>query len=81
MDKKELGKLGEFFSDKQNIEIKKELLATIHRNTGSSTQMSDEKLDKVVKMVRYTLQLYDLSSDMNKKINQMMEEDKLNIEE
>lgn len=77
MDKKELGKLGEFFSDKQNIEIKKELLATIHRNTGSSNQMSDEKLDKVVKMVRYTLQLYDLSSDMNKKINQIIEEDNI----
>jgi hypothetical protein len=36
--------------------------------------MSEEKLDKLVKIIRYTLQLYDLSTDMSSKIKQILEE-------
>lgn len=71
MDKKELGKIAEFFTEKQNVEIKRELLSTIKARTTGVNEMSEEKLDKTVKMIRYTLQLYDLSSDMNGKIQQL----------
>lgn len=72
MNRKELGKLAEFFTDKQNSEIKKELLATIHTKTTGIEDMSEDKLDKIVKIIRYTLQLYDLSDDMSDKIRQIM---------
>lgn len=71
MDKKELGKIAEFFTEKQNVEIKRELLSTIKARTTGANDMSEETLDKTVKMIRYTLQLYDLSSDMNGKIQQL----------
>jgi len=71
MDKKDIKTLAGFFTDKQNLEIKKELLTTIHRNTTGASQMSEEKLDKVTKMIRYLLRLYDTSDDMSKQIKQM----------
>jgi hypothetical protein len=74
MIKKELGKLAEFFTDKQNIEIKRELLSAIKTKTAGVNEMSEEKLDKTVKIIRYTLQLYDLSSDMSNKIKQIEQE-------
>lgn len=73
MNKKEFGKIAEFFTDKQNIEIKRELLASIRTKTAGVEEMSEEKLDKVVKIIRYTLQLYDLSSDMTSKIKKLSE--------
>jgi len=74
MNKKEFGRLAEFFTDKQNIEIKRELLSAIQTKTAGVNEMSEEKLDKTVKIIRYTLQLYDLSSDMSNKIKQITEE-------
>jgi hypothetical protein len=74
MEKKELGKIAEFFTDKQNVEIKRELLTTIRTKTNGVGEMSEDKLDKLVKIIRYTLQLYDLSTDMNSKIKQILEE-------
>jgi hypothetical protein len=74
MIKKELGKIAEFFTDKQNIEIKRELLSAIQTKTAGADEMSEEKLDKTVKIIRYTLQLYDLSSDMSNKIKQIEQE-------
>ncbi len=71
MNKKEFGKLAEFFTDKQNVEIKRELLSAIQAKTIGVNEMPEEKLDKTVKMIRYTLQLYDLSSDMNIKLKQL----------
>ena len=68
---KGLGKISEFFTDKQNIEIKRELLSTIKTKTAGVEEMSEEKLDKTVKMIRYTLQLYDLSSEMGSKIKKI----------
>lgn len=76
MVKNELGKIAEFFTDKQNIEIKRELLTTIKNKTTGVAEMSEESLDKLVKFIRYTLQLYDLSADMNTKLKQILEEDK-----
>jgi len=70
---KGLGKISEFFTDKQNIEIKRELLSTIKTKTAGVEEMSEEKLDKTVKMIRYTLQLYDLSSEMGNKIKKISE--------
>ena len=70
---KGLGKISEFFTDKQNIEIKRELLSTIKTKTAGVEEMSEEKLDKTVKMIRYTLQLYDLSSEMGSKIKKISE--------
>lgn len=76
MNKKEFGKLAEFFTDKQNVEIKRELLSAIKTKITDVNEMSEEKLDKTVKIIRYTLQLYDLSSDMSNKIKQIeMEEE------
>jgi hypothetical protein len=74
MEKKELGKIAEFFTEKQNVEIKRELLTTIRNKTNGVAEMSEEKLDKLVKIIRYTLQLYDLSTDMSSKIKQILEE-------
>jgi len=74
MEKKELGRIAEFFTDKQNVEIKRELLSTIRTKTTGVGEMSEEKLDKLVKIIRYTLQLYDLSTDMNSKIKQILEQ-------
>ena len=70
---KGLGKISEFFTEKQNIEIKRELLSTIKTKTAGVEEMSEEKLDKTVKMIRYTLQLYDLSSEMGNKIKKISE--------
>jgi len=74
MEKKELGKIAEFFTEKQNVEIKRELLTTIRNKTNGVAEMSEEKLDKLVKIIRYTLQLYDLSTGMNSKIKQILDE-------
>ncbi len=74
MDRKELGKIAEFFTDKQNIVIKRELVMTIKNKIINVNELSEDELDKVVKIIRYTLQLYDLSSDMNIKIKQIEKE-------
>ena len=71
MIKKELGKLAEFFTDKQNIEIKRELLMSIRNKTVGVADLEEDELDKAVKIIRYMLQLYDLSSDMNDKLKQL----------
>jgi hypothetical protein len=71
MEKSDFKILSEFFTDKQNVNIKRELLATIHRRTIGADEMSEEALDKSVKIVRYTMQLYDMSDDMGKKIRQI----------
>jgi len=71
MEKKDFKILSEFFTDKQNLEIKRELLSTIHKKTNGVNEMSEEALDKSVKIVRYTLQLYDLSNDMSKKVKEI----------
>jgi len=68
MDKKDLGILAEFFTDKQNVSIKRDLLSTIHSKTNYIDGMSEAELDKSVKIIRYLLSLYDMSNDMNKKI-------------
>jgi hypothetical protein len=70
---KGLGKISEFFNEKQNIEIKRELLSTIKSKTAGVDEMSEEKLDKTVKIIRYTLQLYDLSASMGDRIKKISE--------
>jgi hypothetical protein len=74
IEKNDLGRLATFFTDKQNVEIKRELMSTIRSKTTGVDEMSEEKLDKTVKFIRYTLQLYDLSTDMNKKLKQILDE-------
>jgi len=74
MEKNDLGSLASFFTAEKNIEIKRELLTTIRNKTAGVGEMSEENLDKLVKRIRYTLQLYDLSTDMNSKIKQILEE-------
>jgi len=71
MNKKEINKLKEYFSDKKNIEIKKELLQQIHTKTHNVCDMSEIKLDKLTKLIRYYLMVYDLSCDMNKKLKEI----------
>lgn len=71
LSRKELGKLGEYFSDKDNVLIKRDLLSAIHRATLSTNQMSEEKLDKTVKSIRYMIQLYNLSDDISRKIGRV----------
>jgi hypothetical protein len=71
MDKKDLGKIAEFFTDKQNVIIKRELLMSIRNKTVGVADLEEDELDKAVKIIRYMLQLYDLSSDMNDKLKQL----------
>jgi hypothetical protein len=71
MDKKDLGKIAEFFTDKQNVIIKRELLMSIRNKTVGVADLEENELDKAVKIIRYMLQLYDLSSDMNDKLKQL----------
>jgi hypothetical protein len=71
MDKKDLGRIAEFFTDKQNVIIKRELLMSIRNKTVGVADLEENELDKAVKIIRYMLQLYDLSSDMNDKLKQL----------
>jgi hypothetical protein len=71
MEKNDFKILSGFFTDKQNLEIKRELLSTMHKKTLDAENMHEESLDKTVKILRYTLQLYDMTDEMSKKIRQM----------
>jgi hypothetical protein len=68
LSRKELGKLGEYFTDKDNVLIKRDLLSAIHKATSGCNEMSEERLDKAIKKIRYTIQLYKLSDEMSRKI-------------
>lgn len=71
VNRKDLGKIGEYFTDKDNVLIKRQLLANIHKSTTGANEMSEERLDKATKAVAYTLQLYNMSDDMNRKLKKL----------
>ena len=61
--------LSEFFTPKKDLEIKRQLIKSVHKHATGYQEMSVERLDKTVEKIRYILRVYDTSDTMSKQVN------------